>query len=511
MKGDLESYTNIDFVNRRTKELISQKGIPISEKISPRIVAGWLSKPDTDPLYLIAKQVYMEFGENLVVLYKEISRITGVNDWNIVYTGGIAQGEAIKVIIEGAKRALTESPDIKVNFLIREDAPMRGALGAADLGLQEQQTTTTNVQHVYTEASPEEKARILESLEASRRKNLLLYLNRFKAGMSGFLRLIFRDEKNILDKMVALDAERVFHEGLIKDEDGVYWIVKRFNPNAFIRIIEGRKAKNFPHHEMLAFLMAQGIANLNEIRFVRQDEITGLNIFQGEICDYYLTRVVTSSNISSDMLPQQEIGKAFAGIFVANILMRKYDQHFNNVAYAHGIPVSIDNDEVFGYALFPNVQFGIQSFVIEFVLNSIILFVKVFSARDRVLDEDIGLIVRDDSEVSLRIRTGILQSMIKDFGLGGGFIAAEMLHPEDIREAIISFKKVENVRRLAEQAGYKGEELDQTVEYILSCQKSLGKDVDMVWELLSGRSADFYKLDDVYSIFQVSPELGQSL
>jgi len=101
--------------------------------------------------------------------------------------------------------------------------------------------------------------------------------------------------------------------------------------------------------------------------------------------------------------------------------------------------------------------------------------------------------------------------MIKDFGLGGGFIAAEMLHPEDIREAIISFKKVENVRRLAEQAGYKGEELDQTVEYILSCQKSLGKDVDMVWELLSGRSADFYKLDDVYSIFQVSPELGQSL
>ena len=45
-------------------------------------------------------------------------------------------------------------------------------------------------------------------------------------------------------------------------------------------------------------------------------------------------------------------------------------------------------------------------------------------------------------------------------GLGKGWISAEMLTPENISASIRDFKEIHNIRSLAEQAGYEGDELD---------------------------------------------------
>jgi hypothetical protein len=96
------------------------------------------------------------------------------------------------------------------------------------------------------------------------------------------------------------------------------------------RDVEG--SKNFPRRERFAYLMARGIANLTEIRLLSQQEAAALPFVEGDAHDYYLTRVVTDSNMPAGALAQTSRSDAFAALWVANIFMRKYDQHLGNVA-----------------------------------------------------------------------------------------------------------------------------------------------------------------------------------
>lgn len=105
--------------------------------------------------------------------------------------------------------------------------------------------------------------------------------------------------------------------------------------------------------------------------------------------------------------------------------------------------------------------------------------------------------------------------MIDSFGLGKGFVASEMLRPDDIREAIINFKKVENIRELVVQAGYKGEEIDRIVKYIVNCQKSLGSDIDIIWKILTGETVviydNFSELDNILPLHNISSTLNRNI
>lgn len=363
--------------------------------------------------------------------------------------------------------------------------------------------------HIYREASEEEKIKILDELNASRTENISLYLNLFNKGMEKSDRILELRLKDIVgDRNGQLTANRIFHEGLIKDEDGVYWIVKKFNPNAKSWLIEDRDVKNFPHHEMLAYLIARDIANMAEIRFPKKDETRSLSNFTGDIGDYYLTRVITSSNININELPSYKRGKAFAGIFVANILMRKFDQHLGNFGYTHNIPVAIDNDEVFDYNKIPHNKDGLQKFTKNFLFNIFSPIMIGYLEYNKTLLRDFLDIAKVNSDIAVTI---YFKNMMEDFGLGAGFVASEMLRPGDIREAIIKFKKIDNIRELVIQAGYPEEEIDKTVEYIVSCQKSLGSDIDMIWEILTGKNCNFAELDSAIFMQGISPALSQSI
>ena len=123
----------------------------------------------------------------------------------------------------------------------------------------------------------------------------------------------------------------------MKDEQGIYWIVKKFNPQAR-EDLEPRIPRNCPRYERLAYLLAKDHANYTEIRLLRHSELVNDGAFQGSSKDFYLTRAVTAANMDRARLPHAHPGDAYAAIFVANIFMRKWDQHLNNFAYVNETP-----------------------------------------------------------------------------------------------------------------------------------------------------------------------------
>ncbi|MFA5143653.1 MAG: ROK family protein [Candidatus Omnitrophota bacterium] len=138
MSGDLESYANAEFVVWRAKQLCAERGVRWIDGASPKTIAKWLDHPVVDAeKYLIAKDVFMEFGENLTVLYSEIARVQEENEWTVVCIGGIAQGKAIEAIIKGVNAAVkTKYPHLKLNIKTFPEAAYAGAIGALNLGIQ---------------------------------------------------------------------------------------------------------------------------------------------------------------------------------------------------------------------------------------------------------------------------------------------------------------------------------------------------------------------------------------
>ena len=150
MKGDLESYANAEFVVRRATELILKPrrkkiGMP-SGALTPAVVASWLSGQHGEQLKSIAEQVYAEFGRHLAILYQEIARVTGIQEWTVVLVGGIAGGDTGKTIIESVLKAVAEkAPGLKLKLLVGEEAQYTGAFGSVYLSLQAQQVEAASL------------------------------------------------------------------------------------------------------------------------------------------------------------------------------------------------------------------------------------------------------------------------------------------------------------------------------------------------------------------------------
>ncbi|MCX5706068.1 MAG: hypothetical protein NTW13_00070, partial [Candidatus Omnitrophica bacterium] len=315
--------------------------------------------------------------------------------------------------------------------------------------------------HSYTIVSESDKQTIFEELKEHNQAQLKRYIQRLIEGIKSkpcLLKLIFKEDSVECLSGLYLNKERIFHYGLLRDEAGILWIVKKHLTNAR-SCVEGREEKNFPECEMFAYLLAEGIANFAQIRFLEEEEIKALPIF-GEktvkLRDYYLVRLVTTRNMPQKDLVCKDASQAYCSAFVAHILMRNFDPHLGNMSFSEDIPVFLDNDEANRFEDFPNdlgrlgyekFQHGFLEHSILMVLDELIFIKGIILNRSQyrannLFFEDEERIMSELRKIGVPLRFEILaivSSIMQDFGVGSGFMSAQMLEAGHIRWAIQKF------------------------------------------------------------------------
>lgn len=367
--------------------------------------------------------------------------------------------------------------------------------------------------HSYEEVTGREEERVLNQIIEQSGGGVREYMKRFLGHLKTkryLLNLPLRDEEYIdseeFIKALPLYADIVFQVGLLRDKNGDYWVVRRFKG--------GKRAdKNVPENEMFTWLLFKGRANAAEVRFISESEVTGLGIFATELKklrDYYLVRVVTKKNIPEEHLVHKQLPEAFSALFVGHTLLRKADPVFENFCYAGNVPVSIDNDYILAYDEVSGHEPEFKRFLVSYLYHALFKTVspvidkskqslhnsnarKVFSRKDRKVARFIDLEMKNPARTLY-----IAKDTRSSFGLGGGFMAAEMLDIEQIRKSIIEFKQIENVRELAKRAGYAGGAsgtLEYAVDSIESNLRTLGRDVNETLKALTGKDYGLDELD----------------
>ena len=353
----------------------------------------------------------------------------------------------------------------------------------------------------YALATDAERERVWMDLRVGQARNLRDYLRRFAAGLRGAgrgLQLVLRPMGNLIGYLGTWSERRVFHAGLVKDENGDFWILKRFAPRE-VTDRGVREARNLARRERLAYLLSRGIANLSEIRTLRPDEAQALGL-RGDPAEYYLSRLVFDRPSTA---PQQDLlndpAEAYAANLVFNIWTRKWDAHLGNQGFHRGVPVLLDHDQIFRFDRFPHTPAGWQRFLTSFTSASAV-------STTQLLLDPANFLKAGNSEFQAWLdefnnthvasqRGRILHSLVRLFRLGLAQIAAESLDRKAMRRAILRIKSLDAVRELAQEAGYQGGELEQVVAFAQAGQARLGQDMDAVWTLLTGETGGFAELD----------------
>lgn len=349
--------------------------------------------------------------------------------------------------------------------------------------------------HNYSKLTPEKTLALHKEIADGFQQEGLQYSQRFIDGMqkSGSpIQLTFEPmtTKKWESTIKQESLSRTSHAGFVQDEDGIYWIIKQKEQN--LKSDQPDARKNFKKRELLSYLLMRGKANFNEIRGLSVEEAEHLNLPSENADDYYLTRVVTDSNVAPD-LPHKETSRAFSALFVGHIFLRKHDPHLKNLAYInHGVPVSIDNDIIF-------IDNNFKIFAIDFLWHSTIQTalplvnahsLQLLKKESQYLENEKALLKKypDGEPVSLSIT-------MTDLGLGKGYVKAEYLNKKYIAQSIAEIKSVDNIRGLAEEAGYSGNKLAEIEHLIKSSQASLGANTNYIWKLLTGENGGFTELD----------------
>jgi len=308
------------------------------------------------------------------------------------------------------------------------------------------------------------------------------------------IRLIFGNIDKFWRHFKDVTQNRVAHEDFLRDEAGDYWILKKSTT-------WNGSAKNIRKRESLAYLLAKGKANFTETRQLTPEEAGNLGIWKSAN-DYYLIRVVTGSNINK-ILPHLEKSQAYSSLFVAHILLRKDDTHLWNLAFTNrGVPVSVDQDQTNMYELFPPTGEYFKEFVLSYFLHNDLLrpvmaFIEPRNLSPFWLYKEGKIELRSDRE------------FLEDTHMGMAYVRNQQLNKEHIIQSIKAFKSIGNVRALAQDAGYTGQDLEDVVNYIETNKKSLGTDVEYVWRLLTGENAGFDKLDHTDAAMISQNDLGR--
>ena len=273
---------------------------------------------------------------------------------------------------------------------------------------------------------------------------------------------------------VTPSLSRIRHKGILRDENGICWILKKqeYDPD--------RGMKNISRREYFAYLLSQNIANLAEIRLLQKKEMQNLSLPESDNPeDYYLTRVVTGTNMPQALLPEQTPEDAFNANFVFNIFSRKWDAHFGNLGFSRGVPVAIDHDMTFQFRDFPNTSENSDTFLTLFLSHYLVSTFKALTSPE----DTATLKILNEYPLSLYK----IKSLIHTLGLNKGIIEAEMLKTSKIKTTLEKIKKMteKEIRLKASIAGFKGSELELLVQYTLQNQQRLEMDAAYVWTFLT--------------------------
>jgi GNAT superfamily N-acetyltransferase len=312
--------------------------------------------------------------------------------------------------------------------------------------------------------------------------------------------------------------ERLFHEALIRDESGIYWIVKKQKTITPWGSQDAgfRSEKNDPRYEHLAYLLAQGRANVADIRRIKRAEIKSIAAFKSlrtaDLTSYYLVRVVTEENMQGGNVPQRDLSSAFAALLVANVFFRKWDSHILNVGYAGETPVALDQDEIF--RAFVSGRNWLE-FVYFFVNHSI------FSTAEPLLKIDPGhpknifthlykvRIAQPSLKPGLELLR-VFQNFMGTFHLGAGLANAEMWARDALARAIAFFKSLSSadVENAVRAAGFGGDEALELVSIILAHQATLARDVHALIEFITNPT---YELGSEAELLPEGPAQTQNM
>jgi hypothetical protein len=359
------------------------------------------------------------------------------------------------------------------------------------------------VRHTYSALLPEERSQVFNALIAEMQSGREAYMSRFSAGLRASGPLFeMKFEKRfqaIVSSLADLTPARVFHEALVRDEQGKLGIIKGLEQ-------DGRELKNLPQQEQAAFLLSQGIANLAEIRKLTvQDHLQGWSL-GGPAAEKYFSRLALGTDLAPAELAQPDQAKAFAANFVFDIWSRKWDQHLGNVCFPNGVAVNVNHDKSFTDS---DSEKDYIDFVFTFLVNKVIKTAYNLSDRNEaqdLLEKDLRTIQNTDN---MRLKMGVVKNLLDDFNLGLGLAAAEMLSENNLRASVLACKAVtpEQVRDSFATAGYHGQELEKKVAVALGLQARLGHDLDQIWNLMTGHMAGFSALDSQAPV-RGSPDLA---
>ncbi len=376
----------------------------------------------------------------------------------------------------------------KVDFAVTAD--LKSADIAADAA-----TVALPSSHQYTVANDEQQRLIYEAIKSETQQGQRQYIKRFRSIVDKtYLTL----DLQLKELESFPDQERIFHQGLLRDEDGVYWIVKQKEEE-----IAG-KWKNIAHREYFVSLIMSGRANMADIRLLTSQEASKLPfIDQTKIGEFYLTRVVTAENVKQQSLIRDS-SKAFSTNLVAHLFLGKNDQHLLNWAFA-GTPVSVDHDFV-GLSIDEGEPDEPASVLIRSLWDHTVLRLVVGlkpSLHSPFYDDLRALREMSDFRQEMGGRDDMRSfksvfTILEDFNFGQGYINAEQLNPEYIRESIKQMKAItpQEIHSKALEAGYPADKARKLTKYLQSQQRILGSMLDLYFSLLTRTQYDFYRLDD---------------
>jgi hypothetical protein len=240
--------------------------------------------------------------------------------------------------------------------------------------------------------------------------------------------------ESIVAGLKAGASKPMFHEGLIQDEAGIYWIVK----------------KDDPRYPQLAYLLAQGRVNIADVRRIHSEEVKTIVTFKSlndvDLQSYYLVRAVTDRNMSNMSMPHRNSSSALAALLVANVFFRQWSTSIFNVGYAGEMPVSWDHAKIF------------QPFV---------------SGENWV--EFVGLFVQHHLE-------NIFTHLWPRDALARAIADFKSLSAADIKDAV-------------RVAGFSGDEALKLVSIILAHQATLARDVHTLIESITDSKYAFRSVD----------------
>ncbi len=372
-----------------------------------------------------------------------------------------------------------------------------------------------------------EETEVLTKLALETNSGRLQYFSRFKSGVmnSGAKEVgwVDSDPETYFWKInIQKIRDNPGIVGVVKEErDGkiVYWMLKK---ELIFKQDREEFYKNTAWHERFAYLFALGKANLTEVKLVSAQDAVTLGLQEGHY-KYYLSRLVFTGNIEHmPHMDQGDLKKAFSSILVAHLALKLSDHWLPNFGFLGNVPVGIDHDQM--DLINAGNSKGREQYDLHFL--AFFLFHAVYRALNGSISMHSWDEVHFDPDMKRKIHmlemmaTIRVKSINKQFGFGSGFINAENLDRDEIAKSIEEFKGGVDRRAIRKMVylahGYDTNDLVdipahvrsnaiKVEQHLIYNLNHLGRNMENLWESLTGQKAHFERLDQQSSAMASRP------